>query len=313
MVHSILPANAGQKAGELGWVTSDMFEGALDTCLLAPLNKAFSYTSPYGTHVFKITQKTKLQKKVQLAVYEKITVPGKETFQNYYNQASELVAKSQGKRALFTQTANEKNVPILPAYGIVPGAKAVANIQNARELSRWVFEVKKDAVSPVITIDNKYVVVATVVGVHEKGFASIEEKKDEISVELRRQKQLDKMAEALKGQMQGVSDIDALGELVGLSVSKQEGIAFGSYGMQQLDPAFIGAVTGVQQEGKLAGPVKGSIGVFALVLEGRETGAFYTEEDAQQRQAQFSAQQGQMAIYALAKAAKVEDNRSKFF
>ena len=311
--HSILPANAGQKAGELGWMTSEMFAGTLDTCLLAPLNKAFSYTSEYGLHVFKVTQRTKLHKKVQLAIYEKIAIPGKETFQNYYNQASELAAKSDGKRALFTQTANEKNIPILPAYGIVPGARTVANINNARELSRWIFEAKKEAVSPVITIDNKYVVVAAIVGVHEKGYATFEDKKEEISVELRRQKQLDKMAETLKGQMQGVSDIDVLAEILGTSVSKQEGIAFGSFGMQQLDPAFIGAVVGSQQEGKLYGPVKGSIGVFAFTLEGRETGAFYTEDDAKQRQIQFSAQQGQMAIYALSRAAKVEDNRSKFY
>jgi len=311
--HSVLPANDGQKAGELGWMTSEMFGGVLDTCLLAPLNKAFSYTSAYGTHVFRITKRTQLYKKVQLALYEKTAVPGKETFQSFYNEASALAAKSDGKRALFTQAANEKNVPIMPAYGIVPGARTVANINNARELSRWIFEAKKDAVSPVITIDNKYVVVATVVGIHDKGFASVEEKKDEISVELRRQKQMEKMAETLKGQMQGISSIDALGETLGLSVSKQEGIAFGSYGMQQLDPSFIGAVVGAQEQGKLYGPIKGTIGIFAFTLDGRETGAFYTEEDAKQRHIQFSAQQGQMAIYALSRAAKVEDNRVNFY
>ncbi|MCL1973574.1 MAG: SurA N-terminal domain-containing protein, partial [Bacteroidetes bacterium] len=171
--YSLIPANPTQAAGELGWITSPMFSGALDTCLAAPLNQPFRYASPYGLHIFKVTQKSKLHRKVQLAILEKQAVAGKETFQQYYSQANELVTRSENKKALFDQVAQEKNWPVFPAYNIAEGAKTVANINNARELARWAYNAKKGQVSPVLSIDNKYFVVATLVEIHEKGYASL--------------------------------------------------------------------------------------------------------------------------------------------
>ena len=309
---SLVPANNPEKPGELGWMTSQAYGGLLDTCLTAPLNTPFSYTSQYGIHIFKVTKKSKPFKKVQIAVYEKTTIPGKETFQTYYSQANELVSKSNNKTALFNQTANENNWPVFPAMGIAEGAKTVANIPNARELSRWVYEAKKGDVSPIISIDNKYFVVATLVGIQEKGVAPLSAKRFEIEAELRREKELKKLTEHLQTLMAEVSDIGGLAERANVSVSRQSGIAFGSFGMQQMDPKFIGAVAGAR-EGQLTGPVEGIIGAYVLTVDERQTGAFYTEEDARRYLKQITGQQNQMSVYVLNKAANVEDNRAKFF
>ena len=310
--YSLIPASSTQADGELGWMTSAMFSGVLDTCLAAPLNQPFRYVSQYGLHIFKVTQKTKLHKKVQLAILEKQAIAGKETFQQYYSQANELVTRSENKRSLFDQVAQEKNWPVFPAYNIAEGAKTVANINNARELSRWAYSAKKGQVSPVIPIDNKYFVVATLVEIHEKGYASLEEKQMEIQMELDREKKIAKMAEAAKTHLSEESDIEALADQMRATVSRQTGIAFGAFGMQQLDPKFIGAVAGAP-EGKLSGPVEGGIGIYVFSVDDRQIGAFYTEEDAKMRLQQISGQHGQMAAYSLNKAAKVEDRRSKFF
>ena len=120
------------------------------------------------------------------------------------------------------------------------------------------------------------------------------------------------MAENLKAQMAGIYDIEELADLTRSSVSNQTGIAFGAFGAQQLDPAFIGAVAGAPER-LLVGPVKGTIGVYVFVVDDRQTGAFYTEEDAQRYLDQIMNQQNQMAVYVLTRAAKVEDNRGKFF
>ncbi|MCL2738144.1 MAG: SurA N-terminal domain-containing protein [Bacteroidales bacterium] len=310
--YSLIPPTGAQAAGELGWITSPMFAGVLDTCLTAPLNRPFSYTSQFGVHVFRVTQKTRPHRKVQLAILWRTAVAGKETFQQYYSQANELVTRSENKGTLFDQVAREKDWPVFPAYNIVEGAKTVANINNARELSRWTYEAKKGQVSPVITIDNKYFVVATLVGIREKGYASLADKQMEIRMELQREKQIAKMAEAVKTQMQGVFDIEELAEQMGVTVSRQTGIAFGAFGMQQLEPKFIGAVSGAPEH-QLMGPVEGGIGVYVFVVDGRQTGAYYTEEDAGMRLRQITGQQGQMAAYSLTIAAKVEDRRGKFF
>jgi len=309
---SAVPTNNTDKPGELGWMTSQMYGGILDSCLTAPLNTPFHITSQYGIHILKVTSRTKPQKKVQVAVYEKSAVAGKETFQNYYNMANELVVKSSNKQALFNQTANENNWPVFPAVGIPEGAKTVANISNARELTRWIYEAKVGDVSPIISIDNKSFVVATLTSIQEKGVTPLSVKRFEIDTELRREKEVKKLAEELKLLMAQASDIDELAELAGTGVSRQTGIAFGSLGAQQLDPKFIGAVAGAQEH-KLLGPVEGAIGVYAFTVEGRQAGAFYTEEDAQRQQQQTINQQSQMAIYVHSRVAKVDDRRAKFF
>jgi len=311
---SLVPGNNPDKPGELGWMTSQMFSNELDTCLTAPLNIPFKYVSKYGVHIFKVTQKTKSLKKVQVAIYEKAAIAGKETFQTYYNYANDLVIKSNNKSALFTQTASENSWPIFPAWGIAEGAKTVANISNARELTRWVYENKTKIgdVSPIISIDNKYFIVATLTAIKEKGTAPLNAKRFEIESELRREKEVKKMADELRPFMAQASDIEELSEMVGLPVSRQTGIAFGSSAAQQLDPKFIGAVTGAR-EGTLAGPVEGVIGVYVFTVDDRQAGAFYTEEDAKRQQQQITNQQNQIAAYVLSKAAKVEDNRAKFF
>ncbi|MCL2727180.1 MAG: SurA N-terminal domain-containing protein [Bacteroidales bacterium] len=304
---------AGDKAGELGWMTAQMFEGVLDTCLTAPINTPFSLPSQYGIHVLRVTKKTKPLKKVQLAVYEKTAIAGKETYQMYYGQANELVTKSNNKEALFTQIASENDWFVYPAVGIAEGAKTVANIPNARELSRWAFEAKQGDVSPIITIDNKYFIVAALTGVHEKGLAPIASKRYEIEMEVRREKEVKQVAKRLKDQMAQVSDIEMLADYARLPVSRQSGIAFGSLGMQQLEPKFIGAVSGAPLH-TLAGPVEGSIGAYVFTVDDRQTGFFYTEEDAKRQLHQIMGQQNQIALFlVLPKAAKVVDNRAKFF
>jgi len=310
--YSLAPGS-GENAGELGWIMARMFDGALDTCLSAPINTPFSHLSQYGIHVLKVTQKSKPQKKVQLAIYEKTAVAGKETYQMYYSQANELVTKSNNKAELFAQIATENNWYIYPAVGIPEGAKTVANITNARELSRWAFEAKQGDVSQIITIDNKYFVVAVVTGVHEKGFAPLASKRFEIEMELRREKEVALRASELKEKMAQASDIEDLAELTRLPVSKQAGIAFGSFGMQQLEPKFIGATSGAPLH-TLTGPVAGSIGAYVFTVDDRQTGAFYTEEDAKRQQQQIMSQQNQIALFfVLPKAANVVDTRAKFF
>ncbi|MDR2585072.1 MAG: SurA N-terminal domain-containing protein [Prevotellaceae bacterium] len=302
----------GERPGELGWITSQMFGGLLDTCLTAPINIPFTHSAQNWLHVLKVTKQTKPHKKVQLAVYEKGAIAGKETFQTYYSQANELVTKSNNKAALFTETARENNWPVFPAMGIVEGAKTVANITNARELSRWAFEAKLGEVSPIITIDNKYFVVATLTGVQEKGFAPLATKRMEIEFDLRREKEVKKIAETLGVQMKGVFDIEELGEITKMPVSRQTGIAFGGFGSRQLDPAFIGAVSGAPQ-GLILGPVEGSIGAYVFTVDDRQAGAYFTQEDALMQQQQMLGQQQDMIVFALTKAAKVEDNRGRFF
>jgi peptidyl-prolyl cis-trans isomerase D len=95
-------------------------------------------------------------------------------------------------------------------------------------------------------------------------------------------------------------------------VSTKEGIAFSSLTSQGLDPKFVGAAS-VAEEGVVNGPVAGNIGVYVYKVTGRDTGAFFTEDDAKMRDAQMSQYTLQMLVPVMMDDADVKDNRARFY
>ena len=89
-------------------------------------------------------------------------------------------------------------------------------------------------------------------------------------------------------------------------------MAFSSLTAQGLDPKFIGAAS-VAEDGKICGPVAGNIGVYVYKVTGRDTGAFYTEDDAKAFDAQKTQYSTQAVLSVMMEEAEVKDNRARFF
>ena len=106
--------------------------------------------------------------------------------------------------------------------------------------------------------------------------------------------------------------MNSIAEKLGTTVSSQSGLAFSSMNSYGLDPKFIGAVASAK-EGVISTPVAGSIGTYVFKVTGRDTGAFYTEDDAKNRDAQMSQYLSQMIIPVMMQDADVKDNRARFF
>ena len=117
---------------------------------------------------------------------------------------------------------------------------------------------------------------------------------------------------AYEALVAGLSDINAIAEKLGTTVSNKSGIAFSALTTQQLDPKFVGAVASAS-EGVVSGPVVGEIGVYYFVVTGKEVGAFYTEDDARLRKTQEFNYMSRMLPAIMMEAADVVDQRYKFF
>lgn len=298
--------------GDIGWMTQSNAIPGFDTCFVAPVGKPIKLESQYGMHIVRVKERTKLQTKVQLAVLEKEAVASKETFQTYYSQANEVASKSAGNIDKFNEVLSEMNLYALPALNIAEGAKNVANYSNAREISKWVYEADKGEVSQIISIDNKYFFIVAVTEVREKGIPPVEKIEKEIASVLRREKSNEKVLATIKEQVSGLNSLEAIAEKLGTTVSTQSGVSFGAAGSRTFDPKFVGAVSGAPVN-TLVGPIAGNVGVYIFNVDSRETGAFFTEDDAKQQQNQAFARQVQMIPFILSELAEVEDNRAKFF
>ena len=300
------------EAGDLGWMTQQYMIPGMESVLKAKKGDVFTVKTSYGTHIVKVTDATKAMKKQQVALLVKEAVASKATYSDFYAQANELASKAEGNLAKFNEVAKEMGVSVYPAMRVAPGAKTLANYQHTREITRWANENKPGTVSPIITVDNKYFFVVGLKAVHAEGYAPYAEIAPTIKNYLSMVKKGEKVAAQTKEQIAGAATIEEVAEKLGTTVSNQSGIAFSSLTSQQLDPKFIGAIAAAQ-EGVLSGPVVGEIGVYYFVVKGKETGAFYTEDDAKARNLQIFASVQNVVPMILSEQAEVKDQRYKFY
>ena len=121
----------------------------------------------------------------------------------------------------------------------------------------------------------------------------------------------EKMAAEVAEKIKGLSDLEAIAEALNTTVSTKDGVAFSSMSSQGLDPMFIGAASAAEN-GKVYGPLVGTVGVYVYKVTGRDTGAFFTEDDAKMRDAQETQYTTQMLLPEMMTDV-VKDNRARFY
>ena len=261
--------------------------------------------------VFEVLDTKDAAPKKRVAILEKKAVAGKETVSGYYAKANTFATKSAGKYENFQKALTEEGVYAHPVNKMLESADRLGAIDNTKEVTRWAFEAKKGQVSNIITVNNNYFIIAALKGIHKEGYADVEEVASTISNILYREKAGEKKAAEVAEKIAGLTDMQAIAEALGATVSTKEGVAFSSMTSQGLDPKFIGAAS-VAEDGKICGPLAGNVGVYVYKVTGRDTGAFFTEDDAKMRDAQMAQYTTQMLLPVMMEET-VKDNRARFF
>ena len=262
--------------------------------------------------VFNVLDKTAPVAKKKVAVLVKSAVPSKETVNSFYAKANTLATKSAGKYENFELAVAEEGVYAHPVNKMLESSNRLGAIENTKEVTRWAFDAKVGDVSNIITVNNNYFIVAALKGIHKEGYTPVNEAAASIKNILYAEKAMAKKAEEVSAKIAGLNDMQAIAEALGTTVSTKDGIAFSSLSAQGLDPKFIGAAS-ASEEGKICGPVQGNIGVYVYKVTGRDTGSFFTEDDAKVRDAQMAQYAAQMLLPVMMDDAQVKDNRARFF
>ncbi len=265
-----------------------------------------------GGLTFLVVDRTAPVAKKRVAVLQKDAVASKETVNGYYAQANTLATKSAGKYENFKTACTEEGVYAHPVSRMLESASMLGSINHTKEVTRWAFEAKVGDVSNIITVDNNYFIVAAVTRIHKEGYADVNEVAPQIKDVLYMEKSGEKLAADVAKKIEGKGSMEAIAEALQSSVSTKEGVAFSSLTSQGLDPMFIGAAS-VSEDGKICGPVIGSVGVYVYKVTGRDTGAFYTEDDAKTYDAQMTQYSSQALMSTMMTDAEVVDNRARFF
>ena len=302
---------ADGEQGNVGWMTQTYMIPGFESVLTAQVGKPYIVKTQYGTHIVEVAKRTAPVAKKQVAILEKTALASGETFNSYYAQASKFSKIVAGKYNNYKAAVDSMGLYSHPMK-VTEATSSYGSISQAKEVTRWVFDNKVGKVSEIITVNNNYLFVATVTGIHKEGIAKIDEVKEAIRQQLYAQKASEKAAADIAQKIQGISDLQAIADTLHSSVSTGVDVRFASLAGQGLDPKFIGAAS-VAPEGKICGPVAGTIGTYIFKVNSRDTGSFYTEDDARNAATQMNNYTTQMILPVMMMESDVRDHRARFY
>lgn len=301
---------ADGELGNIGWMTQTYMIPGFESVITAPVNQPMVIKTQYGTHVVVVSKKTAPVTKKQVAILEKTAVASKETTNAIYAQANKFATIANKTAAGYAAAVDTMKV-YSHKMNITEATSTYGSIDNAKEVTRWAFDNKVGKASNIITVNNKYFFIAELNGIHKEGLRPLNEVSSSIESTLFSKKIAEVKKAEIAEKIAGCADIKAVAEKLDATVTSESALSLAPMG-GRVDPALAGAVA-VAEEGKLSGPVAGSFGTYVFVVNSKEVGSFYTEEDAEmfaQRKAQYNAQG---IVPTMSAKGVVKDNRARFF
>ncbi len=275
-------------------------------------------TTPKGKTVtingmlFQVIDAKDFVTKKRVAILEKTAQPSDATRSAAYSKANSVASKAAGKYEGFKKAVEEDGLYAHPYNKMPESANKLGSVEHTKEVTRWAFDAKVGEVSNIISIDNKYYVVAALKGARKEGYTPVEEVSSRIQSILYQEKLAEKKTAEVAEQIAGLTDLKTVAEVLGTSVSTKEDVTFASFSAAGLDNKFIGAAS-VAETGALNGPLQGNNGVYVYVVTDRTEGAFFTEQDAKNREMQMNYAAVRMLLPVMMEAADVKDNTARFY
>ena len=275
-------------------------------------------TTPKGKTVtingmlFQVIDAKDFVTKKRVAILEKTAQPSDATRSAAYSKANSVASKAAGKYEGFKKAVEEDGLYAHPYNKMPESANKLGSVEHTKEVTRWAFDAKVGEVSNIISIDNKYYVVAALKGARKEGYTPVEEVSSRIQSILYQEKLAEKKTAEVAEQIAGLTDLKTVAEVLGTSVSTKEDVTFASFSAAGLDNKFIGAAS-VAETGALNGPLQGNNGVYVYVVTDRTEGAFFTEQDAKNREMQMSYAAVRMLLPVMMEDADVKDNTARFY
>ena len=300
----------GGELGNIGWMTQTYMIPGFESVITAKVGEPYIINTQYGTHVVAVTRRTAPVLKKQVAILEKAAIAGKETFGTYYAQANRFASIANHSYDGYKAAVDSMGV-YSHQMNVTEATSSYGAIDQAKEVTRWVFDAKAGKASDIITVNNSYFFVAAVKNVHKEGTAPLEE----VESGIRQRLYADKFAEAKKAEVaakvEGLGTLEEMAEALGTTVTSTPDFSFSTSG-RYTDPALTGAAFAAK-EGEITGPVAGAVGTYILRVNSRTAGSFFTEDDAAlqaQQKAQYSTQ---LVMPVMSQIGGVKDNRERFF
>lgn len=301
------------KGGDLGWFSPGMMVAEFnDACFNGAKGDYTIVESQFGIHIIHIVDQGKQARQLRIAYVDKKIEPSSKTYQAVYSKANGFASKN-AKGDIFEKSITDEKLTKMSEPNIFENARQVGPMENSRELVRWAFTAKIGEVSKAFEFGNRFV-VAKLNERKEKGYSTLEQIKDQLTVEVRRDKKAALLIEKLS---KGGKNLDAIASANGQTVLTADNVSFASpvFPSSGMEPYVVGYLMNVKA-GQVSPPLKGASGVyvaqvvsFADVKEPADLAA----EAKQQLGSQLQNRSQYETYNALREKAGIIDRRSKFY
>lgn len=271
----------------------------------------------FGFHLIDITAMP-TNRQFKVVEIRKSVLAGQQTIEEVYRKADEFAATVKNQ-ADFDQKLTEPEYANLKKQTAVRLSKqqnSVNDLTDAREIIRWAFnDANVGEVSKVFDARDKYV-IAVLKNKVEKGTSPLEDVREPVTQQVRKDKKAQQIIEKLKGIT--ATDFAAIAQAYGADAKTgtAPGLTANSNFMPEVgyDPETVAKAVFLK-EGQKTAPFKGENGVVILTATKVEAAAEIADYSLYKKQIE-DRRKGR-AANAVNEAVKeivtVEDNRIKFF
>lgn len=298
--------------GDLKWFTrGKMVKSFEDTCFAAKVGEFKTVESQFGIHIIEVLEKSKESEHIKVGFVEHLIEPSQQTRQMVFSTATDFQSKAINYEE-FKKIAGEKGLVIRKANNLSPVERQIAGLESPRDIIRWAYnDAEKNAVSDIFELGDKFI-VATLTEIKEKGIAPFELKKEEIMVEVRKDKKATQFIDEFKKT--GYKTIDELASKIQQPVNDAPNVTFNSFSLPYagIEPEIIARLS-VSAKGILSEPLKGNNGVYVFevtnVIPSDQTDF---EVDRVRVANEWKTRVDYQSFEALKKLAEISDKRVKF-
>lgn len=302
---------AKSKGGDLGWFMPGMMVAEFnDACFEGKKGDYTIVETQFGIHIIHITDQGKPSRQVNVAYVDKKIEPSSKTYQSVYVKSNEFASKNTTAEA-FDAAVTEQRLTKNTESNIMQYTRQVGAIENSRELVRWSFNAEPGEVSKAYEFGNRFV-IAKLVDRKEKGLATLEQVRDQLTVEVRR----DKKAEMLKEKLSKGGALESIASSNNVQVMTADNVLFASPFLPNsgMEPYVVGFIQAMKP-GTTSAPIKGANGVYVVqvVSFADVKDPADLKQEARQLLNQLQGRSQYEVSNALREKANIVDNRSKFY
>ena len=313
------------QTGEKNWLTSAQYQSApsmdkdtreyIRVLNSAALNATTNLEMTTSNMIIQVLDRKGFTDKYTAAVIKKSIDFSKDTYSAAFNKFSQFVSENQTIEAM-EKNAAKYGYKVQERQGVSNAEHNIAGIRSTREAMKWLFDAKKNAVSPLYECgNNDHLLVLALTEITPKGYIS--KSNAQVAQYLKSEVLKDKKAAQIMEKIKGVKSV-AEAQKKGGKVRDVNQITFSApvfiSETGASEPALSGAVAATAQGKFSAAPVKGNAGVYLFQVKSKNTRTQeYKEGVYEMSLKQKAMQYAGNFMQELFVKANVKDNRYLFF